>query len=84
MAFNAENGNKGACAFKTKDSIEAVSAYYENALKSAGFEVKKIPAGTPGQSIILDASDNKTQRQANVSIVHSEEGTTFNLAFEGK
>lgn len=84
MAFNT--GKTGACALKTKDSVEAVAAFYENALKSAGFEVQKTLTQNTGQGsmAILSASDKKTQRTANVTAAHSEEGTVINLAFETK
>jgi hypothetical protein len=86
MTVNAENGNRGSCTFKSKDSIEAVSAFYENALKSEGFEVKKVPTQLSGQGamIVLAASDSKTQRSANVTAVHSPDGTMINLTYEGK
>jgi hypothetical protein len=84
--LNAEGGNSGSCTFKSKDPIEAVIAYYEAALKGAGFEVEKVSTPIPGQGsmIVLAASDNKTQRKANVTATRSENGTIINLTFEGK
>jgi hypothetical protein len=84
MMLNAEKGNGGSCTFKSKDSIEAVGAYYENALKSAGFEVKKVPMQGQVSMIMLDASDSKTQRKASVAATHSPDGTMINLTYEGK
>jgi hypothetical protein len=86
MMLNAEKGNGGSCTFKSKDSIEAVSAYYENALKGAGFEVKKVPMQIQGQGsmIMLAASDDKTQRKASVTAAHTPDGTVISLTYEGK
>jgi len=86
MVFNTEKGNAGSCSFKSKDSVEAIGAYYETALKGAGLEVQKTITQIPdrGSMIILSASENGTQRKANVTVSRSEESTIINLSFEGK
>jgi hypothetical protein len=84
VTLNGENGNGGSCTFKSKDSVEAVSAYYENALKAAGFEVNKMPMQGQGGMIMLNASDNRTQREAHVTATHSADGTMITLMFKGK
>jgi hypothetical protein len=86
MGFSAEKGDAGSCAFKSKDSAEDVIAFYENALKNAGFEVEKSTNQMPGQGsmIALSASDPNTQRRANVTALSGDGGTTINFAFEGK
>jgi hypothetical protein len=84
--FNANEGKSGSFSFKSKDSVETVAAFYEKALKSAGFEIQKSLSQIPGQGsiVIISASDSKTQRTANVTAARMEEGTTINLAFEAK
>ena len=86
MGFSAEKGDAGSCAFKSRDSAEDVVAFYENALKNAGFEVEKSTNQMPGQGsmIALSASDPNTQRRANVTALSGDGGTTINFAFEGK
>ncbi len=86
VAVNGEKGNAGTCAFKTKDDVEAVGAFYESALKSAGFEVQKTATQVPGQgnAVVLSAKDTKNQRTANVTASRTQEGTTINLVFEGR
>jgi hypothetical protein len=84
MSVNEENAKSGACGFKTNDSAETAAAYYENALKNAGFEVQRGTMQAPGQRtmITLSATDNNTQRKANVNVIRNEEGTLINLIFE--
>jgi hypothetical protein len=84
MSLNEENAKSGACGFKTNDSAETAAAYYENALKNAGFEVQKNTMQAPGQRsmITLSATDNSTQRKASVNVIRNEEGTIINLMFE--
>jgi hypothetical protein len=82
MAFNEADGKSGSCSLKTNDSVQAVSKFYENALKSAGFEVQTNAA--QGSMIILSASDNSTPRKADVTLVHGEEGTLITLSFRDK
>jgi hypothetical protein len=86
MVLDTENGKAASCSFKSKDSVEAIGAYYETALKGAGFEVQKTttPAANRGSMIILSASEHRTQRKANVTASSSEAGTIINLTFEGK
>jgi hypothetical protein len=86
MEINAKNGNEGACTLKSKDSVEAIASFYENALKGAGFEIKKAPMQLPGQGAmtVLGATDNKTNRKANVTVTRSQDITMIVLVFEGK
>jgi hypothetical protein len=86
MALNEEDGNSGSCSLKTNDSVQAVAKFYENALKNAGFEVQSnaMQASGQGSMITLSASDINTQRKADVTMVHSEEGTVITLTFGNK
>ena len=86
FGFNGNEGNSGSCSFKSKDSVETIAAYYEKALKNAGFEIQKSLSQIPGQGsiVIISASDSKTQRTANVTAARTEQGTMINLAFEAK
>jgi hypothetical protein len=86
VEFYSEKGDSGSCSFKSKDSAEAISAFYENALKNAGFEVQKSITQIPGQGsmIILSAENDSVQRKVNVTAIRGEGDTTINLAFEGK
>jgi hypothetical protein len=86
FAISAENGKSGSCAFKTGDSVENVASFYEGALKDAGFVVQKTTTRISGKGsfIMLMAEDSNSQRNAHVTVVNSEEGTTINLVFETK
>jgi hypothetical protein len=86
FGFSAENSNTGSCAFKTGDSPDKASAFYENALKNAGFKIQKTTTQIPdqGSMIILAATDSGTKRTANVTISSTNEGTAINLVFEEK
>lgn len=84
MGFNSNQGKSGSFSFKSKDSVATVAAFYEEALKSAGFQIEKSLSEIPGQGSIMSisASDAKTRRTANMTAARTEEGTTINLAFE--
>ncbi|HTY61735.1 MAG TPA: zinc ribbon domain-containing protein [Acidobacteriota bacterium] len=84
--FSANQGKSGSFSFKSKDSVETVAAFYEKALKSAGFQIQKSASQIPGQGsiVIISASDSQTKRTANVTAARTEEGTTINLAYETK
>jgi hypothetical protein len=86
FGFNGNQGRSGSFSFKSKDSVETVAAFYEKALKDAGFEIQKSLNQIPGRGAIaiVSASDSKTQRTANLTAAHTDEGTTINLAFEVK
>jgi len=86
FGFSAENSKSGSCAFKSNDSIEAVAAFYDKALKNAGFEVQKNLTRTNGEEsiILLSASDENTQRTAHVTAARAQGSTTIKLAFETK
>jgi hypothetical protein len=86
IGFNANQGRSGSFSFKSKDSVETVAAFYEKALKNAGFEIQKSLNQIPGRGsiVIISALDRKTQRTANVTAAHTDEGTMINLAFEVK
>jgi hypothetical protein len=86
FSFNAEKGDSGSCAFKTSDSLEKVAAFYEDALKNAGFEIQKSTMQAPGQGsmIHLSASDGRNNRTALVTMARSDQETTINLVYETK
>jgi len=82
--FNTNQGKSGACSFRSKDSVEKIAAFYEQALKSAGFQIEKSLSQIPGQGSIavISASDSKTGRTANMTAARTEEGTSISLAYE--
>jgi hypothetical protein len=84
--FYSEKESAGSCTYISSDSDQAVAGFYENALKSAGFEVEKQSNQIPGQGSMttLIAVDENTQRKANVTVMSGTGGTTINLSFEGK
>ena len=86
IGFNTNQGKSGSFSYKSKDSVEMVAAFYEKALKNAGFEIQKSLNQIPGRGSIvsISASDSKTQRTANVTAARTDESTTINLAFEVK
>ena len=67
----------GSLAFKTSDAAEDVAAFFENALKKAGFAVERTTNQVPSQSslIILEAKDSSEQRRARILVSGGREGT---------
>jgi hypothetical protein len=86
FSINGEDSDAGSCTFKTNDSVENVAAFYENALKQAGFTVQKTTTQVPGKGsfVMLAAEDSDARRNAHVTAAKSEEGTTITLTFETK
>jgi len=84
MGFNANQGESGSFTFKSKDSIETIAAFYEKALRNAGFQIEKASSQIPGQGSIvtISATDATSGRTANVMATRTEEGTMIHLAFE--
>ena len=86
VAFDEENGRSGSCSLKTNAPVDSVAAFYDNALKNAGFEVQKSPTQSsgPGAAIVISATDSSSQRKADVTATPAEDGTIIHLIFEDK
>jgi hypothetical protein len=86
FGMNSTEGKAGSYGFKTNDSIEDVTLFYENALKNAGFEVERNEMKAPDRDsvIMLTAKDSNSQRTAHVTVAGKGGTTTVNLVFETK
>jgi hypothetical protein len=82
----AKEGKGGSYAFKTSDSVGDVASFYEDELKSAGFEVdkKELPASDRGSAVILIAKDAGSQRTVQITMAGQGGTTTVSLLFESK
>ena len=83
FGVQAEESESGSAAFKTGDSVETVTAFYEKALKALGFEINKKVTPFPGHGamIMLIAENEGTQQTIHVTAARAEEITTINLVF---
>jgi hypothetical protein len=83
VAFQDEEANGGSITFTTGDSVDRVASFYEETLKSRGFEVNRIASGTTAQSgpTMLVAKDPTSERTAQITIAGSGEGTTVSVIF---
>ncbi len=90
LEMSGADKKAGSLIFKTSDSAEDVVAFYENALKNAGFDVEKKTTQIPSQSslIVLEARQNSENRIARILVSGGREGiagsagTTISLTFE--
>jgi hypothetical protein len=85
-AQDKDGGETGSFVFVTKDAPKAVLAFYEQGLKSAGFQItSNITTQSAGQNGgMLSAEENGTKRKVVVTVGTSDEGTTANVMFEAK
>lgn len=80
-----QEGEAGAYHFKTGDPVEQVAAFYEKALKGAGFEVQKNTMQAGGKSTaILVAKDSGEKREATVAVSQEEGGTQVVVNYKGQ
>lgn len=82
--FSKDDGKSGSFSFKSSDPAETVAAFYENALKKAGFRIEKTTSRIPGQGsiIMISAVDDSGRRTANITVARAGDSTTTNLAYE--
>ncbi|MFN0166758.1 MAG: hypothetical protein ACKV22_10035 [Bryobacteraceae bacterium] len=87
-SFSMRGDKKDAAMVQltTKDSVDQVAAFYEDALKKAGFKVTRTTLGSDGKSIInLTGSDDAKARTANVTVTPTGNSETMvNLMYEAK
>jgi hypothetical protein len=86
FGINTKEGKAASLTFKTKDSIEDVVSFYENALKGEGMEVEKSASSITGltSAIVLAAKDSGSQRSATMTIGGQAGFTVISLMFESK
>jgi hypothetical protein len=82
----SKEGKGGSYAFKTNDSVGDVVSFYEDELKSAGFEVEKnqLPASDRDSAVIFTAKDAGAQRTVTITMAGQGGTTTVSLLFESK
>ncbi len=86
LGISSKEGTGGSYSFKTRDSVEAVASFYEEALKGKNLQVERTSTQVPGQGemVTLVAKDESSRRSAQILISGTAEGTTATLTFESK
>jgi hypothetical protein len=84
-SFSMQNAteNSGTLGFITKDSVEQVVSYYEDALKKAGLKVTSNTVQQDGKTSlgIVTAEETGGKRKAMVNAAVSPEGTSVGVTF---
>jgi hypothetical protein len=82
--FSAQtaDGNTGNFTFKTSDSADKITSYYQDQLKSAGFNVTLVSSGVQGG--MLSAEDTATKRSVLVTVGASNGSTVANITVSEK
>lgn len=81
FSSNTDKETTGSYSFTTKDSLERVSKYYQDALKTSGFAVETMSAGTSGVVAGKTADD---QRTVSVNIGGDGSETTVAVTYNEK
>jgi hypothetical protein len=86
FGINAKEGKAASLTFKTKDPVEEVVSFYEEALKGQGMEVERSSSSAAGlgPAVSLVAKDSGSQRTATITIGRQADVTTVILLFESK
>ncbi len=86
FGVNTKEGKAASLTFKTKDPVEDVVSFYEDALKGEGLEVQKSASSITGlgSGVVLAAKDSGSQRSAAITIGRQGDTTTVSLTFESK
>jgi hypothetical protein len=86
FGINTKEGKAASLTFKTKDPVEDVVSFYEDALKGEGMEVERSTSAITGlgSAVALAAKDSGSQRTATITIGRQADVTTVILLFESK
>jgi len=86
FGINTKEGKAASLTFKTKDPVEDVVSFYEDALKGEGMEVERSTSAITGlgSAVALAAKDSGSQRTATITIGRQADVTTVTLLFESK
>jgi hypothetical protein len=78
-------GQGGTVVFKTSDSVEKVTAFYQSALKGAGLTVTWNSMRTSDSQVVtLAGRDPSEKREAGVTIAVQDGATQVSLTFQSK
>jgi len=82
---SSKEGQGGTAAFKTSDSVEKVTAFYQSALKGAGLTVTWNSMRTSDSQVVtLEGKDPSEKREAGVTIAAQDGATQVTLTFQSK
>jgi len=83
MSLQNAQGSGGSFHFTTKDSIEQVTSYYEDALKKAGLKVNTNTVQANGKTGMgfVTAEETGGKRKAMVTATAAADGTTVSVNF---
>jgi len=83
MSMQNADGTSGGFHFTTKDSVEQVMSYYEDALKKAGLKVSTNVVQQNGKAGLgfVTAEDTASKRKAMVTVTAAPDGTTVSVNF---
>lgn len=79
VSFATKEGQAGTYIFKTKDTVDEVATFYEDALKGASFDVQKF--GQTG-TITLMAKDEDGKRSAQITIAGKGSESEVSIVFQ--
>ena len=74
FSTQSNEGSQNTFTFKTQDSVEKVLSYYQDQLKSSGFNVNQVSTSNTGG--MVQADDQSKGRTIVVAVGSSSEGTT--------
>jgi hypothetical protein len=83
VSMQSATGTSGSFHFTTKDSVQQVITYYEDALKKAGLKASTNVVhqnGTPGLGFVT-GEDSGSKRKAMVTVTATPDGTTVSVNF---
>jgi hypothetical protein len=73
FAAQGPDGSSGSFSFKTPDSTDKVTAFYQDQLKSAGFTINVVSSGTQGGMV---SGEDTANRRTVIVMVNGSTGTT--------
>ncbi len=86
MSASGKDGEGGMAHFKTSDSASKVLAFYQDALKGAGYKITGNIAGDAGDSSggMVTAEEPSTKRTVAVTVGSGSEGTDVAITYGSK
>jgi hypothetical protein len=84
VSMQSATGTSGSFHFTTKDSVEQVMIYYEDALKKTGLKVNTNTVQQNGKTGVgfVTAEETGNKRKAMVNATSATDGTTVGVTFE--
>jgi hypothetical protein len=86
FSMQGSDGSGGTFAYSTKDSADAVMAFYNRALTGAGFKITSNVTGNSGSSSgsMMSAEDEGTKRTVVVTVGTESDSTKVSVIYGTK